>query len=139
MSYRLTDEDGLRVCQALTDAPISFVFGDVRLLGGAERLLPGLEIGSSIELQLEPGEVFGPERRRIRVKRPTGITAAALQPGAAVVASVDGNEKIVWIRETHDDELTVETGDPLAGRRLFLEIEVLDVWNPETLAESDRE
>ena len=135
--YRLTDEHGQRVCQTLSDAPIVFVYGEQRLLGGAERQISGRQAWDTIQVRLKPGDAFAKRRTRLRVKPQPGFSAVSLLPGAAIVAMVEGEEKVVWIREATDEEITVETGDPLAGRELLLEIGILDVLDPETVAATE--
>ena len=134
--YRLTDERGVRVCQSLSDAPVVFVFGEQTLLGGAEQQIAGLQPGDTVRLRLEPGEVFCEQRNRLRLPRPQELPPTVLRVGAAVIGSVNGEEQVVWIRDVTERQLVVETGDPLAGRALELEIGILDVQDRETVADA---
>ncbi|MCA9563743.1 MAG: hypothetical protein KC561_09655 [Myxococcales bacterium] len=48
--YRLTDSQGLRLEQRLSDDPLAYLHGYQPLLGGLDEKLEGLHVGESVEL-----------------------------------------------------------------------------------------
>jgi FKBP-type peptidyl-prolyl cis-trans isomerase SlyD len=127
--YKVTDDEGRVLDQALSDAPMEVTLGDGNLLPAVEERLEGLRPGQRASFELDPS--VGPEHRGGKglLEVPRAMLPAGLTPqvGAAVLAEGTEGTFTTWIREVRDDVVILDTSHPLSALTLHVELEVLDV------------
>ncbi len=123
--FRLTTPDGRRIDQALTDAPIRFIYGERRLIGGIEERLRGLRLGEELLIEL-PADVFGtPGDAWTQAVEPW------VKPGMVVWAARAGVELLARVSSITDGRALLLAEDALAGLRCSAWVKVVEIGDDE--------
>ena len=128
LNYTLT-VDGKVIDSSEGKAPMTFVFGQNRLVPGLEKGILGLKRGDKKSLTLPPEEAYGPANPQAIVEAPkASFQAKDIQPGMAFSASgAQGEPMTGVVKELRGDMVVLDFNHPLAGKTLLFDIEVLEV------------
>lgn len=125
-------EDGSVAMHSPRNNPLEFEYGKAALIRGFGDALRGMKPGERKKVTLSPQRAFGEydKTKRVFVKKryltkgveyAVGEQVSLLSPGAG------GRMISGWIEKFDKDEVVINRNHRLAGKKLILEIEVLDV------------
>lgn len=125
LNVRLTDRDGLRLDQALSDDPVIIELGRDHLVGRADAALVGTYIGATVRVEVPAREAFGERDEGLVVRVPLASLPAAPPPRVgAIYAASPRPARVVSL---DGDHAVLDANDPLAGRDVVVVMDVLDI------------
>ena len=136
IEYTIRNEDGRIVDTSIGRGPLEYLHGYAQIVPGVEHAVEGLAPGSSIDVELPPGEGYGdrdPEAVLVIPRRFFPDDADELEAGTMFRAfRPDGRPVIFSVLEVLDENVVVDANHPLAGQHLRVRVEVLSVrWATE--------
>ena len=136
IDYSLSLESGEEVDSSVEGQPLGFVAGTGRIIPGLEKALMGKAAGDSLKVTVEPEEAYGEVDHGLMQDIPKSSFPGDVEitPGMSFQAqSPRGPVKITVAGIKDNDMVTVDLNHPLAGKRLFFDVKVVEVR--EALAE----
>ncbi len=129
--FRLVDQDGLQIDQALSDAPIQYLHGHQHLKHSIDSRLEGHHVGDqlafTVEIPTAGGEFLVP------TVPDSAVNDGSPPPvGTPFLAEVGGEKQIAWVTRVSPEGVSVSTADPLAGRTMRFSVAVVAVWKATT-------
>ena len=128
ISYSITDDAGRVVEQH--DLPIGFVYGsDTELIGGMDTAIAGKQAGDELGVELSPEDAFGQHDPDLTfVDDLENVPPQFRHVGAEVQMQNDqGDTKTFFISKIEDGKVTIDGNHPLAGKKLKINIKILEV------------
>lgn len=129
LQYTLRGEDGEVLDASEKDDPLLYLHGHGNIIPGLERALTGKTVGYKGKVDIEPEDAYGlyDEDAIFEVARSAFPDASKVRAGNSFQMSNDkGEVRIVRIVKVGKDSVTVDGNHPLAGMKLFFEVEVVD-------------
>jgi len=133
-AYTFRDEHGDMIGSSESNGPLTYVHGGGQMLRGIEAALDGRPVGCRLSLTLTPEEAFGPHRPELvfeapRANLPAGIR---IEPGVELFSGM-GDRPAFQLRVVKETEAgaLLDGNHPHAGKTLQVELEVLDIREPE--------
>ena len=130
LDYVLTLDSGEVVDKSENGDPLLFLQGTGSIIGGLERQLEGLELGSKAKITVEAEEGYGPVRPDLVQKLPKRHFPAEVAAGMSFEAQGAHGPVVLQVREVNGDQVLVDLNHPLAGKRLHFDVHVADVREP---------
>jgi FKBP-type peptidyl-prolyl cis-trans isomerase SlyD len=131
VAYSLT-VDGEVVEEALADDPFEYLHGAMNIVPGLEAALTGKTPGEKITVVVQPADGYGEydDESLDEVAKADIPDADELEEGMIVMLEdEDGDMFEATITEIKADSVILDFNDPLAGKVLNYEVEVLEVRN----------
>ncbi|MCX8033341.1 MAG: peptidylprolyl isomerase [Thermoleophilia bacterium] len=127
MNYEVRNDQG-ELLDA-TDTPIEYLHGYGNIIPGLEKGLEGAEPGEHRSVVVEPAEAYGEFDPDAVVTLPYDavLEGVQLEPGMRVVGDTPSGPIELIVREVNEDTIVVDANHPLAGQRLYFEVDVVDV------------
>jgi len=132
LTYSITSEGGEILEQY--DLPVGFVYGsDTELIGGMDAAICGKAEGDRLELAVSPEQGFGPHDPTLTFTDDLENVPPELRRIGAEVAmqNANGEVKTFYVTKIEDGKLTVDGNHPLAGKALFVRVNILEVRDAE--------
>ncbi len=110
--------------------PIEFVVGSGTLLPGIENGVIGMSVGESKTIEISPEEGFGPKHEELIVKVMRSEFPEYIVPKLGQrmqIKQPDGRVIVVTITDMDDETVTLDANHPLAGCKLFFDIELMEI------------
>jgi FKBP-type peptidyl-prolyl cis-trans isomerase SlyD len=110
--------------------PIEYLHGTGQILPALERALEGLREGEQASFSIPPEDAYGSRNEDNIVSLPKRVfpSDAELKPGASLFARASGGQSFpITVREVQGDFVVVDLNHPLAGERLYFEVNVRGV------------
>lgn len=134
-SIRVNDAQGELLEEATTALPRTMIFGSGRIMKSFEDKLIGLRSGDNFEFVLAPSESFGEYNNDMRMELPKSVfmVNGQIKPDTLVVGRVipmmdgEGNPFDGRVLAVNDDSVSMDFNHPLAGKKLFVKGEVMNV------------
>jgi FKBP-type peptidyl-prolyl cis-trans isomerase SlyD len=129
MSYTLKDDAG-NVLDASDGEPLEYLQGHQNIIPGLEKALVGLKVGDKKHVEVSPAEGYG------EVEDDSGITVPRTQfpssppPELGMMVALKGQGGQVvqaTIIKIDKDEVHLDTNHPLAGKKLFFDVEITGI------------
>ena len=123
-------EDGGVFSTSRNKEPLEFVVGNSQIIPGLQELVIGMKAGETKTEEVAPDKGYGPyhEEMKATLARAMVPEDLKLEVGATLrVRHADGHESDVFIMELDDDTVTVDGNHPLAGKKLVLAVELLEL------------
>ncbi len=130
LDYKLTDNDGQIIDQSNGKGDFVYLHGAHNIIPGLENALLGQKAGASLTVKVSPEEGYGERDERLQQAVPLSMFEGTddIQAGMQFQAQgPDGQEHVVTIVSTHDDEVVIDGNHPLAGVELNFDVTVIDV------------
>ncbi|HWS55294.1 MAG TPA: peptidylprolyl isomerase [Pyrinomonadaceae bacterium] len=108
--------------------PLEFTVGAGEVIPGFDEAVRGLEVGETRSVEIEPDDAYGPHRDGLvaRIERERAQFPAEPQVGMNLILPLaDGNQLEVVVTEVTDTHVTVDGNHPLAGQKLFFDVELM--------------
>lgn len=130
--YTLKDKDGNTLDTSVGAEPLEYMHGIGSLIPGLESQLTGHKAGDSFHAEIEPALGYGEydEKLVAEVPRAQFDTGAEISVGQQFQADTATGPMIVKVTKISDDKITVDGNHELAGKKLFFDVEVVDVREP---------
>lgn len=127
--YTLTDDDGKVLDKSDPAQPLSYLHGAGNIIPGLEKALAGRKAGDSLQVDVEPGEGYGPRHEGLiqSVPRDAFKGVERVEPGMQFRAQTERGPLLVTVTEVGESEIKIDGNHPLAGRNLHFAVEVAQV------------
>lgn len=128
--YKLSLEDGEVVDSSEADDPLEYLHGHGNIVPGLESQITGKKVGDQFNAKVAPEDAYGYHDPARIVQAPRGAfpTDVELEPGMQFqTEDEDGGPMLVMITAVGQEEVTIDTNHPLAGKALSFDIEVADI------------
>ncbi len=130
--YHGTLEDGTVFSSTYEEKePFEFTIGKGSVLPGFEQAVIGMNVGDTKSISIPPEEAYGQHRKEFvfmmnRAQAPAGLN---LELGRRLqVATNQGKTTIATITAITEDSVILDANDPLAGKTLKFEIELIKIF-----------
>jgi FKBP-type peptidyl-prolyl cis-trans isomerase SlyD len=110
--------------------PIEYLHGSGQILPALEHAIEGLSEGQEATFSIAPEEAYGQRREDNVVSLPKGLfpSDVRLQPGLCLFARASGGQSYpITVKEVKGELVLVDLNHPLAGERLFFEVNIRGV------------
>jgi FKBP-type peptidyl-prolyl cis-trans isomerase SlyD len=132
LTYSIRDEQDNILEQS--DLPVSYIQGGHNeLIGGMDRAVEGKRAGDQVEQELSPEDSgFGPHHPDLTFTDDIAHVPPQFRHLGAEVSmrSEAGDLRSFYVTRIEDGRLTIDGNHPLAGKRLFVNIRILEVRDP---------
>jgi peptidylprolyl isomerase len=130
--YHGTLEDGTVFSSTYEEKePFEFTIGKGSVLPGFEQAVIGMNVGDTKSVSIPPGEAYGQHRQEFvfvmnRAQAPAGLN---LELGKKLqIRTNQGETTIATITAITEDSVVLDANDPLAGKSLNFEIELIEIF-----------
>lgn len=130
--YTLKDKDGNQIDSSLGGEPLEYMQGVGSLIPGLEVQLAGHEPGDKFHAEVEPALGYGEYSDALVAEVPRSQFDAdfEIEVGQSFQADTPTGPTIVRVTKVSDDKITVDGNHELAGKKLFFDVEIVDVREP---------
>ena len=129
--YHGTLEDGTVFSSTYEERePFEFTIGEGNVLPGFEQAVIGMNVGDTKSVSIPPEEAYGLHRQEFvfvmnRAQAPAGLN---LELGKKLqIRANQGETRIATITAITEDSVVLDANDPLAGKSLNFEIELIKI------------
>jgi FKBP-type peptidyl-prolyl cis-trans isomerase SlyD len=131
IAYNLRDPEGELIDSSEGRAPLSFLFGQGRIIPGVEEALQDKTAGDALAFTVEPEKAYGLRDESLLQVVPRDVFASAgiadPEEGMRFEVTTEEGDRMITIVEVAEEDITVDGNHPLAGLPLEFEVTVLDV------------
>ena len=110
--------------------PLEFVAGSNMVIKGFDEAIIGMETGEEKEFSIESKDAYGDYNPLLKKDIPRNILPKNQTPQKGmmiVLGTEDGKQFPAMITDVDNSSITVDLNHPLAGKKLFFKIKVVDV------------
>ena len=129
--YHGTLEDGTVFSSTYQEKePFEFAVGKGSVLPGFEQAVIGMSVGDTTSISIPPEEAYGQHRKEFvfmmnKSQAPAGLN---LEIGKRLqIRTNQGKETIATITAITEDSVILDANDPLAGKTLKFDIELIEI------------
>ncbi|HET7784656.1 MAG TPA: peptidylprolyl isomerase [Myxococcales bacterium] len=130
LDYMVRVETGQVVESSSGKAPIEYLHGAGQILPALERALEGLREGEQAAFSIPAEDAYGERKDDNVVSLPRTLFPddVKLEQGLCLYARASGGQSYpITVREVKEDTVVVDLNHPLAGERLFFEVNIRGV------------
>lgn len=123
-------KSGQEICNTTTDHPLQITIGKGDFLPSVETGIIGMQIGETRAIEVPPEEGYGRWVKALVVEVNKNDLPAGFRPhiGKHIEQMQPGGKQInLTITEINKDCVTIDANHPLAGHKLFFNIELLGI------------
>ena len=133
IQYILKDEAGQLGDTSTGEEPLEYLHGHGLMLPGVEKALGGKSKGESVAVWIDPEEGFGKrnEENIIELSRLDFEGNPEIESGMEFDIEDDDGEGIITVLSVDGDTVLVDRNHPLAGKKLYVEAEIIDIKKAE--------
>ncbi len=113
--------------------PLQFRVGEGEVIKGFDDGVRGMQVGEKKTIEIEAEEAYGERVEALVQQVPREGINLDVEPQAGMQLTLqlpDGNEIPVAITEVTGDQVTLDANHPLAGERLFFDVELVALNEP---------
>ncbi|MET0328019.1 MAG: peptidylprolyl isomerase [Luteimonas sp.] len=127
--FTLSDDSGQRITSTRGHDPLVYMHGKGSIISGLEQALEGRSAGDTFTVEIPPERGFGPRHDSLVQTLPRSMFTGSVTPavGETLRAQTEKGPLEVVVTALDADRITVDGNNPLAGRTLRAEVEVLAV------------
>jgi FKBP-type peptidyl-prolyl cis-trans isomerase SlyD len=129
MDYVVRVDTGKVVETSSGRSPIEYLHGSGQILPALERALEGLREGDQASFSIACEDAYGLRKEDNVVSLPKNLfpEGVKLEKGLCLYARASGASYPITVREVKADLVVVDLNHPLAGERLFFEVNIRGV------------
>lgn len=124
------EDDSVFDSSADHDKPLEFVLGERKMIPAFENAVLGMKESETKNIVVYPDEGYGPYRQDLIVtlNRKDLPPEMELEPDKFIEwQQPDGKTGLAKILKVTDEQVTVDTNHPMAGKKLFFELKLLTI------------
>jgi FKBP-type peptidyl-prolyl cis-trans isomerase SlyD len=127
--YRLSNDAGEVLEDAMAGEPIALLHGHGNVIPGLETVLLGRAAGDEFEVTLEPVDGYGARKddQIQRLSKKYFVDAKRLKPGMQTVVQTKDGQRSVTVHKVGGKVIDVDLNHPLAGQRLHFLLNIVAV------------
>jgi len=127
--FTLSDDAGRQLVTTRGHDPLVYMHGSGSIIVGLEAALEGRSAGDTFTVDIPPERGFGPRHDSLVQTLPRSIFSGSSTPavGEKLRAQTEKGPLDVLVTALSDDAITVDGNNPLAGRVLRADVEVMAV------------
>jgi FKBP-type peptidyl-prolyl cis-trans isomerase SlyD len=127
--YTLKNEAGEILDHSEEDTPLHYLHGHDNIIPGLEDEMTGKDVGDSFSAVVPPEQAYGQRSDAlIQVANQDAFEGVdEVQVGMQFSAQLNGQTRILTIKDVQGDEVTFDANHPLAGETLHFDIEVVGI------------
>lgn len=128
--YTLKNEEGEVIDSSDGAEPLVYLHGHGQIVRGLENKLSDKKVGDELSAEIGPEDGYGwyDDSLELSVPRKQFPAGATIDVGAIFEFSSDDNDPmLVRVISVSDDVVKVDGNHPLAGKKLFFEVEVVGI------------
>lgn len=129
IEYTLSLEDGTKVDSNVGGEALRFEQGAGQIIPGLEKELPGMSVGESKQVTVEPEEGYGEVNPAAFTEVPVSeLPEDGREPGTMLMSrDPEGNTHHLRVHKVEGDTATLDFNHPLAGKTLVFDVKVLEI------------
>ena len=129
IEYTLTLDDKKVIDSNVGGQPLDFTQGSHQIIPGLETALEGMKVGESKQVTVAPEQAYGPVNpKAIQEVQIDKIPEEARKVGSQLQAkSPDGRMVHPRVVEVKEKVVMLDFNHPLAGKKLFFDVKILDI------------
>jgi FKBP-type peptidyl-prolyl cis-trans isomerase SlyD len=129
MDYVVRVDTGKVVETSSGRSPIEYLHGSGQILPALERALEGLREGDQASFSIPCEDAYGARKEDNVVSLPRNLfpSEVKLEKGLCLYARASGQSYPITVREVREDMVVVDLNHPLAGERLFFDVNIRGV------------
>ncbi|MEN4902524.1 peptidylprolyl isomerase [Luteimonas sp. TWI1416] len=127
--FTLSDTSGAQIATTRGHDPLVYMHGSGAIIRGLEEALEGHSAGDTFTVEIPPEAGFGPRHDGLVQRLPRSVFTGSAVPavGEKLRAQTEKGPLDVTVTALDADSITVDGNNPLAGRTLRAEVEVVGV------------
>ena len=110
--------------------PLSFQVGSSQLIAGFDQALPGMVVGETKNVKLQPEQAYGEINEEAVQTVPRSMFPEGfefIEGGTVVGQNATGQQMMAKINAFDDEGVTLDYNHPMAGKTLNFEIKLLSI------------
>ena len=122
--------DGTVFGSTMDDEPFEFAIGEKNMLPSFENAVVGMKKGDKKKITLTPMEAYGPNKKELvfAMERSGFPPEINLEIGKRLrIRKQNGEYAVVTIKHFSEDSIMLDENDPLAGKTLTFQIELVEI------------
>jgi FKBP-type peptidyl-prolyl cis-trans isomerase SlyD len=129
MDYVVRLDTGKVVETSTGRAPVEYLHGSGQILPALERALEGLGEGDQAAFSIPCEDAYGERKEDNVVSLPRSLfpSDVKLEKGLCLYAKASGQTYPITVQEVKGDLVVVDLNHPLAGERLYFEVNIRNV------------
>jgi FKBP-type peptidyl-prolyl cis-trans isomerase 2 len=134
LEYTLTLEDKKVLDTNVGGKPLNFTQGSHQIIPGLETALKGMKVGESKQVTVAPEQGYGPINPQAIQEVPIEKIPKEAQKVGAQLRGKDAQGRMVQARvsEVKEQVVLLDYNHPLAGKKLFFDVKILDIQTAST-------
>lgn len=130
--YTCTLEDGSVFATTRGKEPLEFDVGEADVILGLQEAVVGMSPGDTKSVSIPPEKAYGPyhEEMTATIDRSAVPAHLEIEEGVSLrVQHADGHESDAFVTKLTDTTVELSGNHPLAGKKLTLDLELVDVMD----------
>ena len=124
--YILRNEGGEVIDSSGRENPVAFLEGSGAIIDGLEKALRSFPPGQRRLVAIAPEQAYGQrDEAQIQTVERTSLPVEAVKVGDMFQAGEDRHAPVVRVVAIEGEQVKLDANHPLAGQRLFFEVEVI--------------
>lgn len=128
--YKGTLDDGTVFDSSEGRDPLEFTVGSKQVIAGFDDAVEGLEVDSSVTVNIPCDKAYGPKRDDMLVELTREQFNSDVEPELGQrfqVQQPDGQVMVVTVAAVTEEKVTLDGNHPLAGKDLTFEIKLVEI------------
>lgn len=130
IDYKVSLENGELVDETKDNNYFSYTQGEGQIIPGLEKALEGKEVGSEINVVIQPEDGYGFRDEKNLVKVPLQELPPDLPKKVGTQLQMQTPDNIIYngvIVDVDQETITVDFNHPLAGKALNFQVKIVDI------------
>ena len=123
-------DDGSVFDSSIGGEPFEFVLGQEMVIPGFENAVVGMNVGESKSVGIPPEEGFGAYSEDLQITLERTQLPTNIDPKLGMRLEIrfqEGDIRYFIVTELTEDDVTLDGNHPLAGQKIVLKIELLEI------------
>ncbi|MGL4987262.1 MAG: FKBP-type peptidyl-prolyl cis-trans isomerase [Treponemataceae bacterium] len=141
LEYTLTDEKNEILDSSKDLGALDYLHGYKNIICGLENALEGKKVGDAFKVEVAPEDGYGlvQEELIIEVPRTQFDSETKIEVGMQFEAQNETGGQVVTVVDVTDETIKVDANHPLAGEKLFFDVEVTNIRDATEKEIADRD
>ncbi len=134
INYSIKDDNGGIIDSSEASGPLEYIHGTGSIIDGLEDLLEGKTAGEKVSSEIPPEKGYGKrdESMMHQMERELFNEIEDLQPGIQLLIQDQELNQVMTVVEVREDKVTLDGNHPLAGVKINVDAEILEVRDATT-------